>query len=127
MHWMNTYFDSLQPTTERQRQLLTSAKDLAKKFAETQMLMARQLANPFPEHLLLVIVLWASAVFLGNGIIAAPNAVTVLAHLVGAIAVGSAVFLILELSHPYSGVIRLSSVPLDRLMLQLGDVAEPRE
>jgi hypothetical protein len=91
------------------------------------MLMARQLANPFPEHLLLVVVLWASAVFLGNGIIAAPNAVTVLAHLVGAIAVGSAVFLILELSHPYSGVIRLSSVPLDRLMLQLGDVAEPKE
>jgi hypothetical protein len=50
MHWMNTYFDSLQPSTEWQRQLLTSAKNLAKKFAETQMLMARQLANPFPEH-----------------------------------------------------------------------------
>jgi hypothetical protein len=47
MHWMNTYFDSLQPSTERQRQLLTSAKDLAKKFAETQMLMTRQLANRF--------------------------------------------------------------------------------
>src|SRR5271169_6884937 len=41
MTWMNTYFDSLQPSTERQRQLLTSAKDLAKKFAETQMLMTR--------------------------------------------------------------------------------------
>ncbi len=26
MHWMNTYFDSLQPSTERQRQLLSSAK-----------------------------------------------------------------------------------------------------
>src|ERR1700751_1960878 len=34
MHWMNTYFDSLQPATDRQRQLLASAKDLAKKFAE---------------------------------------------------------------------------------------------
>jgi hypothetical protein len=41
----------------------------------------------------------------------------------GAIAVASAVFLILELSHPYSGVIRLSPAPLDRLMLQLGDAA----
>jgi hypothetical protein len=57
MHWMNTYFDSLQPATERQRQLLASAKDLAKKFAETQMLMTRQLANPFPKHLLVVVVL----------------------------------------------------------------------
>src|SRR5271165_1718773 len=40
MHWMNTYFDSLQPPTEVQRQLLISAKDLAKTFADTQMLMA---------------------------------------------------------------------------------------
>lgn len=48
MHWMNTYFDSLQPSTERQRRLLISARDLAKTFAETQMLMARQLSNPFP-------------------------------------------------------------------------------
>ena len=45
MHWMNTYFDSLQPSTERQRQLLTSARDLAKNFAQTQMLMTRQLAS----------------------------------------------------------------------------------
>ena len=47
MHWMNTYFDTLQPPTERHRQLLVSARDLVKKFAETNMLMARQLANPF--------------------------------------------------------------------------------
>ena len=127
MHWMNTYFDSLEPSTERQRRVLISARDLARTFADTQMLMARQLANPFPEHLLIVVVLWASLLFLGNGLIATPNAVTVVAHLLGAIAVGSAVFLILELSHPYSGVIRLSADPLDRLTLQLGDPAKPTE
>jgi hypothetical protein len=72
--------------------------------------------------------LWASAVFLGDGFVAAPNVPTVLAHLLGAIAVGSAVFVILELSHPYSGVIRLSSSPLDRLLLLLlGDPAKPSE
>ncbi len=121
MHWMNTYFDSLQPSTERQRQLLSSARDLAKKFAETQMLMARQLANPFPPYVLIVVVCWASALFLGNGLVAAPNAVTVCAHLAGAIAIGSAIFLILELSHPYTGVVRLSSAPLDRLLQVLGE------
>jgi hypothetical protein len=127
MHWMNTYFDSLQPSTERQRQLLASAKDLAKKFAETQMLMTRQLANPFPRHLLVVVVLWASLLFLGDGLVAEPNAVSIAAHFLGAVAIGSAVFLILELSHPYSGAIRLSSAPLDQLMLQLGDPAKPAE
>ncbi|HZZ22334.1 MAG TPA: hypothetical protein VFE60_07065 [Roseiarcus sp.] len=107
--------------------MLISARDLAKTFAETQMLMARQLSNPFPPHLLVVVVLWASLLFLGNGLAATPNAVTVSAHLLGAIAVAGAVFLILELSHPYSGVIRLSSAPLDRLLLLLGDVTKPAE
>ncbi len=120
MHWMNTYFDSLSPSTERQRQLLTSARDLAKKFAETQMLMTRQLSNPFPPYLLVVVVCWASALFLGNGLVATPNVVSVVAHLAGATAIGSAIFLILELSQPYSGVVRLSSAGLDRLLQVLG-------
>src|SRR5271157_2119515 len=114
LHGLNSYFDSLEPSTEAQRQLLTSAKDLAKKFAETQMLMARQLAAPFPPYVLAVVVCWASALFLGNGLVAAPNAVTVLAHLIGAVAVATAIFLILELSSPYTGVIRLSSAGIDR-------------
>ena len=120
MHWMNTYFDSLSPPTERQRQLLISARDLAKKFAETQMLMTRQLSDPFPPYLLVVVVCWASALFLGNGLVATPNVVSVVAHLAGATAIGSVIFLILELSQPYSGVVRLSSAGLDRLLQVLG-------
>jgi hypothetical protein len=122
MHWMNTYFDRLDPPTERHRQLLTSARDLAKKFAETNMLMARQLTNPFPPYVLAVVVCWAAALFLGNGLAAPPNAITVLAHLAGAIAIGSAIFLILELSQPYTGLIRLSSAGLDRMLEVLGQV-----
>src|ERR1700729_3932989 len=116
MYWMNTYFDKLQPPSERHRQLLNSARDLAKKFAETNMLMARQLANPFPPFVMGVVVCWASALFLGNGLAAPPNAVTILAHLAGAIAIGSAIFLILELSTPYTGLIRLSPDSLDRML-----------
>ena len=126
MTWMNTYFDSLEPPTERQRQLLTSARDLAKKFADTQMLMTRQLANPFPPYVLTVVVCWASALFLGNGLVATPNAVSVVAHLAGAAAIGSAIFLILELSQPYSGVVRLSSAGLDRLIEALGEADAQR-
>src|SRR6516164_7369284 len=101
LHWMNTYFDSLQPSTERQRKLLSSAQDLAKNFAQTQMLMTRQLSNPFPRFVLVVVVFWACALFFGNGLVATANAVNVGAHLIGAIAISSAVFLILELSQPY--------------------------
>ncbi len=116
MGGMNAYFDSLKPSNDRQARLLQSARDLAKQVAETQMLMARQLYNPLPRFLLVIVVLWASALFLGNGLAAKVNVVSIVAHLVGAIAVGSAIFLILELSSPYTGLIRLSSAGLDRVL-----------
>src|ERR1700734_3967674 len=116
MHWMNTYFDTLQPPTERHRALLISARDLVKKFAETNMLMARQLANPFPPYVMAGVVCWAAVLFLGNGLAAPPNVITIFAHLAGAIAIGSAIFLILELSTPYTGLIRLSPDSLDRML-----------
>jgi hypothetical protein len=121
LHGLNSYFDSLHPATEAQRQLQTTGRDLTKRFAETQMLMARQLANPFPHEVLVVVVCWASALFLGSGLVAATNAVTVIAHLTGATAIGSAIFLILELSQPYTGVIRLSSAGVDRLLQALAE------
>jgi hypothetical protein len=117
---LGSYFDSLQPATDAQRQLLTTARDNARKFADTQMLMARQLATPFPPYVLNVVVCWAAALFLGNGLIATPNVVSVIAHLAGATAIASAIFLILELSSPYTGVIRLSSAGVDRLLEVLG-------
>ena len=121
LHGLSSYFDSLRPATDTQNKSLDSARDLARKFADTQMLMARQLANPFPPYVLIVVVCWASALFLGNGLVATPNAVSVGAHLLGAIAIGSAIFLMLELSQPYTGVIRLSSAGVDRLLQVLGE------
>jgi hypothetical protein len=122
----NSFFDSLKPTTEVQRGLVATARDQVRRLADTQMLMTRQLANPFPPHVLTVVVCWASALFLGNGLVAAPSAVSVLAHLAGAISVGIAIFLILELSNPYTGLIRLSPVAIDRVLKILGEVEKKK-
>ncbi len=115
------YFDSLNPETEKQRQLLASAKDLVRKFNDTQMLMARQIATPFPPYVLPVVICWASVLFFGNGLVSTPNVMTETAILVGAAAVGSAMFLILELSNPYMGVIRFSPDGIDRLLQSLAE------
>ena len=116
----SSFFDRLKPATDAQRALVATAKDQVRKLADTQMLMARQLASPFPPHVLNVVVCWASALFLGNGLVAAPNAVSVLAHLAGAISIGIAIFLILELSSPYTGLIRLSPAGIDRVLRDSG-------
>ncbi len=122
---LDGYFDSLEPATDRQRRLLNKAWDLAKTYHDTQMLMTRQLASPFPPHVLTVVVCWAAALFLGDGLVATPNAVTVLAHLAGAISVATAIFLIFELSHPYTGFIRISSTGVDTAIRTLGAIAPP--
>ena len=59
---------------------------------------------------------WASSLFLGNGLVAALNPASVLAHLAGAVSTVIAIFLILELSHPYMGLIRLSPDGIDRVL-----------
>ena len=115
------FFDSLKPTTDTQRSLLATAKDGARKLADTQMLMAQQIANPFPPYVLTVVICWASALFLGNGLIGPPNVLTVLAHFVGAAAIAIAIFLILELSSPYTGLLRLSPAGLDRVLQMLAE------
>jgi hypothetical protein len=117
-----SFFDSLDPATDAQRSLVASARDQVRKLADTQMLMARQIASPFPPHVLTVVICWASALFLGNGLVAAPNAVSVLAHFAGAVSIGIAIFLILELSSPYTGVIRLSPAGIDRILEILAGV-----
>jgi len=121
---MGGYFDSLRPQTELNKNQLATARDLARKFQDTQMQMARQLASPFPPYVITVVICWAAALFLGNGLAAAPNVISVLAHLAGSLAVGSAIFLILELSSPYTGLIRMSPDGLDRILALLGEVDE---
>jgi hypothetical protein len=115
------YFDSLKPATDEQRGQLATARGLARQYQDTQMKMARQLAAPFPPYVIAIVVCWAAALFLGNGLVAAPNAVSVLAHLAGAVAIASAIFLILELSSPYTGMIRLSPQGIDRVIVALGE------
>jgi len=120
MRGMGAYFDSLKPVTETQKQLVTTARTLATSFADTQMLMSRQLANPFPSFLLMIVVCWCVVLFFGTGLLSNLNPVAMAA---GAILVASAVFLILELSHPYTGVFRISSTGIKTLRRALDEAA----
>ena len=76
--------------------------------------MSLQLAVPFSRPLLVVVVVWSLFLFCGFGLLSRFTATTVGAMALGAFAVASAVFLILELSHPYTGMFRISSAALEQ-------------
>jgi hypothetical protein len=81
--------------------------------------MSRQLANPVPPLLLIVVISWSSLLFLGFGLLATFNPVTVVAEALGAMSVASAIFLILEFSHPYSGIFSISGSGIDQVLSAL--------
>jgi hypothetical protein len=116
---MRTVFESLHPATDEQRAHLASARDHFGTIVDTQLTMIRSLVNPVPNLLLTVVVGWACVLFFGYGVMASMNALTVVMAALGALSVGSAAFLILELSDPYVGLFRLPLTSFDGVMTAL--------
>lgn len=117
---LNRFFDSVAPADEAQRRRFQTARDLAHKFHDTETAMLIRLASPFPPHVIEIVVGWSAILFFGDGFSATPNAVSIAAHFVGSVGVASAIYLILELSSPYTGFIKLSPAGLDRVIEALG-------
>jgi hypothetical protein len=68
---------------------------------------------------LIVIVFWLTLIFGSFGLFAPRHATSILALAVCAISVAAAIFLILEMQHPYEGLIRISPEPLEFALSQL--------
>jgi membrane-bound ClpP family serine protease len=59
---------------------------------------------------------WACLLFFLYGSLSDGNIIAIFFLLLGAIAIASANFLILELTHPYQGIFKVSSAPFDLLL-----------
>ena len=70
--------------------------------------------------MLIILVSWLVIIFLGFSVLAPPNATTILALMVSAVAVSGAIFLILELDQPFGGFLRISSEPMVNALDQQG-------
>jgi hypothetical protein len=108
--------DSLQPSTDEQKQALAAAKATVDSLGQSRMQMSFALSAPVSYPTLLTVVAWVACLFCGFGLMSRGNVVSVVAMAVGALAVASAVLLILDLSNPYSGVFRASPAPLEQAL-----------
>jgi hypothetical protein len=116
---MDMYVASLDPKTPAQRQFQAAAAGHASSMEQTRFLISLQLASPVSWPLVVIVVSWAMILFCGFGVLSRINATTVAALAFGAFAVGSAVFLILELSQPFTGVFRLPPAAIDQMLSSL--------
>jgi hypothetical protein len=109
----------LSPQTEMQRVLKSQATTLAGDVAQTRSLLAAQSVPSVSQAMLTILVSWLVVIFVGFSVLAPPNATTVLALMISALAVSGAIFLILELDQPFGGLIGISSEPMLKALHQL--------
>ena len=69
---------------------------------------------------LVVLVFWLVMLFVGFGLYARRNATAIAALFVGALTVAGAIFLILEMNRPFSGLMQMSSAPIRNALAQIG-------
>lgn len=118
----DTFFDKLlelTPQNDSQREMQTRARQIWIDLAQTRVLFA-QTDSAIPMPFLAVLVLWLAIIFASFGLFSNPNAIVVAALFVFAVSAASAIFLILELSHPFSGLMTISSAPLINALAPLG-------
>ena len=103
----------LQPTTPDQIAATPTINISIGIIEQTRLLMSLQLASPISWPLLGVVVSWAMLLFAGYGVLARLNGTAVIAAFIGAFAIGSAVYLILELNQPFSGLFRIPGASME--------------
>lgn len=110
----------LSPKNDTQQSLKSQALSIAVDLGKTRWLMYEQLTTSVSMPLLIVLVLWLSAIFVSFGLFAPFNGTVVSSLFVAALAVSCAIFLILEMYTPYTGLVQISSQPLRAAIAQLG-------
>ena len=111
---------SLHPTTDAQKQALNQANAIVEAIGQARLQMSFALSNPVSYPLVLIVVGWAMALFCGFGLMSRGHTMSVIVVLIGAIAVSTSVYMILDLSSPYSGVFRPSTAPLEQVLDVMG-------
>ncbi len=111
----------LAPQDEAQRALKTEATTLMVQLAELRTLVRAQAVSSVSKPLLIALVIWLVVIFLGFSLLAPANATNTLALMAGAFSVACAVFIILDLDHPFAGVVRIPSEPMIRTLDHLSN------
>ncbi len=110
----------LTPQSENQRSAQARALQLMTTMGTTIRLLHQQAGGSLSWPFFVVLVFWLVVLFAGFGLYARRNATVITALFVGALTVAGAIFLILEMNRPYSGLMEISSAPIRDALAPMG-------
>ena len=111
---------TLTPQNDLQRSILNQARQVSDESWQSRLLLIEEQQEPVPTVFLVLLVFWLALLFMSFGLFAPGNSTVFGVLLVCAFSVSSAVFLILEMSHPLDGFIKVSSAPLLKAIELIG-------
>lgn len=111
---------ALEPATERQEWLRARALETTNAIAESRWTTVEQIGSRFPWGFFVVVVAWLGILFASFGLFAPRNGSVVTALGIAAFGLAGAIFMILEVDQPYSGMVRIQPTSLSLALDQLG-------
>ena len=87
--------------------------------------MTLALVDPISYSLISVVVAWAAFLFCGYGLLSKRHPMSYVVLVIGALGVASAIYIIVDLISPFSGVFVISSEPLADVLKAVEEAAAP--
>ncbi len=111
---------ALNPQTETQRDIQARVRELAHDILLSRWLQIEQAQIALPVPFMVILLFWLTLLYTSFGLLAPRNATVITTMCLGALALATAMFLIVEMSHPLSGAMKVSSRPLQKALEHLG-------
>ena len=102
----------LAPENDLQKTFKSQATEIAKELGQMRWLLFEETEDSVPMSLIAIMVFWLALTFISIGLFAPLNRIVVIAQSLSSFAVAGAIFLIMELDHPFAGMIKISSKPM---------------
>jgi hypothetical protein len=111
--------ERLTPKNDAQRSLQSRAVAAYTEGAQTRLLLFAQAGGSIPTPFLIILVFWLSAIFVSFTLFGQVNPVVMASLFVSALSFAGAIFLVLELDNPFTGLMQISSATLRGALLPL--------
>ena len=109
--------EGLTPTNDEQASLKSRIVQATTEIGRTRVLVFTQSDNAIPVPFFIVLTFWLVVIFASFSVFAEPSPIVIASILVFALSVSSALFLIVDLSQPFDGLMQISNHHL-RMVLQ---------
>lgn len=109
----------LAPHNDYERLLQSQALQTAYNLGQTRSLLLQQAGSSVPVPFLVVMVFWLTVIFTSFGLFAPRNPAVIATLIVCALSVSGAIYLILELDSPFTGLMQISDAPLRNAVAQI--------